>query len=144
MDYIIDEKMIKKQLADMLTEAGFNVVAAEVEEGFKKPGIFLEVLPSHIERLCSGMEEVTDTVTVRYIPHKRTYEHALDVLRRIRKTVLYQTIDVGRRRLTAEEMDITAEDGYNLVVTFDLTYQQAAGFDTEEYDDMEELELGGI
>ena len=34
---MINEKEIQTRVAELLTENGFNVVASETEEGFKKP-----------------------------------------------------------------------------------------------------------
>ena len=38
---MITEKDIQTRISEILTDAGFNVVASEVEEGFNKPAVFV-------------------------------------------------------------------------------------------------------
>ena len=43
---MITEKDIQTRTAEILADAGFNVVASEVDEGFLKPAVFVSAYPS--------------------------------------------------------------------------------------------------
>lgn len=143
MEYIINEIEIKKSIVQLLTNAGFNVTAAEINEGLIKPAVFVDVLPSSVSLLNASLEEVTDTVEIKYIPYIETYEHCLETAQAFRNILFYNTINVGKRRLTVNEIFFEVENEYVLKVSFDLVYRQATSFPKEDYEDMEELELGG-
>ena len=66
---MITEKDIQTRISEILTDAGFNVVASEVEEGFNKPAVFVSVFPADAKLLsCGGAsEEVTDSIEIKYI-----------------------------------------------------------------------------
>ncbi len=142
MNYIINEFEIKKSLADKLTQAGFNVVASEVDEGFKKPAVFINVLPSNVRLLNVFTEEITDTVDIKYFPSDETYEHCLLISNTLKKLLLYNTLDVAKRKITIQEIGFDIEK-YVLTVSFDVVYQQATSFEQEEYEQMENLQIGG-
>ena len=48
---MITEKDIQTRTAEILANAGFNVVASEVDEGFLKPAVFLRILQMY--SLCA-------------------------------------------------------------------------------------------
>lgn len=87
-------KDIKTMVADVLTENGFNVVASEVQEGFAKPAVFVDVFPSSVELLtCGGRtEQVTDSVEIKYISASETMEDCVAVSERLKKLFLYNTL----------------------------------------------------
>ena len=47
---MITEKDIQTRTAEILANAGFNVVASEVDEGFFKPAVFVSAYPSVLWR----------------------------------------------------------------------------------------------
>ncbi len=49
---MITEKDIQTRTAEILADAGFNVVASEVDEGFLKPAVFVSAYPSDVQ-LCA-------------------------------------------------------------------------------------------
>ena len=51
---MITEKDIQTRTAEILADAGFNVVASEVDEGFLKPAVFVSAYPSDVQPLCCG------------------------------------------------------------------------------------------
>ena len=73
---MITEKDIQTRISEILTDAGFNVVASEVEEGFNKPAVFVSVFPADAKLLsCGGAgEEVTDSIEIKYISALETVE----------------------------------------------------------------------
>lgn len=49
---MITEKDIQTRTAEILMNAGFNVVASEVDEGFLKPAVFVSAYPSDVQPQC--------------------------------------------------------------------------------------------
>ena len=52
---MITEKDIQTRTAEILANAGFNVVASEVDEGFLKPAVFVSAYPSDVQPQCLPM-----------------------------------------------------------------------------------------
>ena len=142
---MITEKDIQTRLAEILSDAGFNVVASEVKEGFSKPAVFISVLPSSATlQTCGGAtEEVTDSVEIKYISALETDEDCIDVSRKFKELFLYKPFDIADRHITIQTIEFDIENSV-LYVYFDIEFTQAVDRGTE-YDDMSELILtGGI
>lgn len=142
---MITEKDIKARIAEILSDAGFNVVASEVKEGFSKPAVFISVLPSSATlQTCGGAtEEVTDSVEIKYISALETDEDCIDAAWRFKKLFLYQPFDIADRHITIQTIEFDIENSV-LYVYFDIEFTQAVDRGVE-YDDMSELILtGGI
>ena len=142
---MITEKDIQTRLAEILSDAGFNVVASEVKEGFSKPAVFISVIPSSATlQTCGGAtEEVTDSVEIKYISALETDEDCIDAAWRFKKLFLYQPFDIADRHITIQTIEFDIENSV-LYVYFDIEFTQAVDRGIE-YDDMSELILtGGI
>ena len=142
---MITEKDIQSRIAEILSDAGFNVVASEVKEGFSKPSVFISVLPSSVTlQTCGGAtEEVTDSVELKYISALETDEDCIDAAWRFKKLFLYQPFDIADRHITIQTIEFDIENSV-LYVYFDIEFTQAVDRGVE-YDDMSELILtGGI
>lgn len=142
---MITEKDIQTRLAEILSDAGFNVVASEVKEGFSKPAVFISVLPSSATlQTCGGAtEEVTDSVEIKYISALETDEDCIDAAWRFKKLFLYQPFDIADRHITIQTIEFDIENSV-LYVYFDIEFTQAVERKIE-YEDMSELILtGGI
>lgn len=142
---MITEKDIQTRIAEVLTEAGFNVVASEVDEGFQKPAVFVSVFPASAELMTHGMamEQVTDSVELKYISSVETVEDCVEVTRKFKKLFLYEPLGIQDRRITVQRMEFEVE-GAVLYAYFDLSFIQQIDSD-EEYEPMEILNLkGGI
>ena len=142
---MITEKDIQTRLAEILSDAGFNVVASEVKEGFSKPAVFISVLPSSATlQTCGGAtEEVTDSVEIKYISALETDEDCIDVSRKFKELFLYKPFDIADRHITIQTIEFDIENSV-LYVYFDIEFTQAVDRGIE-YDDMSELILtGGI
>ena len=83
---MITEKDIQTRIAEVLTEAGFNVVVSEVDEGFQKPAVFVSVYPASAELMTHGMavEQVTDSVELKYISAVETVKDCVEVTRKFK------------------------------------------------------------
>ena len=140
---MITEKDIQTRISEILANAGFNVVASEVDEGFLKPEVFVSAYPSDVQPLCCGgaLEELTVSVELKYISALETVEDCIDASHRIKELFLYQTFDIADRHLTVEEMEFDIEKTA-LYVYFDITFIQAVDR-IEEYEDMSELVIRG-
>jgi hypothetical protein len=139
---MINELMIQERVAQILTENGYRVIAAEVDEGFKKPAVFVSVYPATLHREGPYMESVTDTVEIRYIPKNETVEHCAAAAQDLRNIFMYAPFEVSERKLTIQEMEFDVEDKA-LYVYFNLEYYRMIPTE-EEYDEVETLEMGGI
>ena len=62
---MITEKDIQTRTAEILANAGFNVVASEVDEGFFKPAVFVSAYPSDVQPPVSYTHLVRETITLR-------------------------------------------------------------------------------
>ena len=133
---MITEKDIQTRISEILTDAGFNVVASEVEEGFNKPAVFVSVFPADAKLLsCGGAsEEVTDSIEIKYISALETVEDCIGAYSRIKELFLYPTFDIMDRHLTIHEMNFEIEKGA-MYVYFDINFIQAVD-KTEKYDEM--------
>ena len=139
---MINEKEIQTCVAELLTENGFNVVASEKEEGFQKPAVFVNVYPATVTLEGTAMEHVTDTVEIKYIPSVETVEECADIAQKMRGIFMYKPFDIKDRHLTIQEIEFDI-DKYILYTMFNLDYYQETPNVYEEYDEMEELVLGG-
>lgn len=139
---MINEKEIQTRVAELLTENGFNVVASEKEEGFQKPAVFVNVYPATVTLEGAAMEHVTDTVEIKYIPSVETVEECADIAQKMRGIFMYKPFDIKDRHLTIQEIEFDI-DKYILYTMFNLDYYQETPNVYEEYDEMEELVLGG-
>lgn len=142
---MITEKDIQTRIVEVLTEAGFNVVASEVDEGFQKPAVFVSVFPASAELMTHGMavEQVTDSVELKYISSVETVEDCVEVTRKFKKLFLYEPLGIQDRRITVQRMEFEVE-GAVLYAYFDFSFIQQIDSD-EEYEPMEILNLeGGI
>ena len=131
---MITEKDIQTRTAEILANAGFNVVASEVDEGFLKPAVFVSAYPSDVQPQCCGgaLEELTVSVELKYISALETVEDCIGAYSRIKELFLYPTFDIMDRHLTIHEM----------YVYFDINFIQAVD-KTEKYDEMSELVIRG-
>lgn len=139
---MINEKEIQTRVAELLTENGFNVIASEVEEGFQKPAVFVNVYPATVTLEGVAMEHVTDTVEIKYIPSVETVEECAETAQRIRNIFMYKPFDIKDRHLTIQTIEFDIEK-YILYVMFELDYYQETPSVYEEYEEMGELILGG-
>lgn len=138
----ISEKDIQTQICTILTENGFSVIASEAQEGFTKPACFVNVYPSSVSLLNGYMEQMSDTVEIKYIPLVETVEHCAEIAQRIKNIFLYKPFDVKNRHLTIQEMEFDIENQV-LYISFNLEYMQETP-DTEEYEEISELQIGGL
>ena len=130
---------IKKQIANILTSGGFNVISREISEGFKKPAVFVSVHPSSHTRLMCGLEEITDSVEVKYIPNIESEEDCIKAEERLLKLLYYSPISVLGHTFTVEKTQTEIED-YIMYFSFDLTYEQTMPED-DDFETMEILEM---
>lgn len=137
---MITEQDIQKKVGILLTAAGFSVIASEIHEGFPKPAVFVSVYPSSITLAGTDMEDVSDSVEIKYIPGVETTEECAEAAQKIRRTLMYKTFNVCGRHLTIQSMEMDIEE-HILYVYFSIDYTQEILHD-EEYEPMEELEGG--
>ena len=139
---MLNEEIIQARVAEILSEKGFNVVASETKEGFKKPAVFINVYPATVRREGPCMEHVADTVEIKYIPKLETVEHCAAAAQEIRNTFMYIPFEVQERKLTIQEMEFDVEDKA-LYVYFNLDYYQEIPTEDDDYEEIESLEIGG-
>ena len=139
----ITESDIKQKVVSELKKTGFDVLATEIEEGFKKPAVFVNVYPSEIELQSRDVEDVSDTIEIKYYPSKETTEKCAEAAEKIRQTFMYKPLDVKDRHLNIQSMEIDIENCV-LYVYFEAEYTQMTPDTDNEYEIAEELELGGI
>ena len=139
---MINEKEIQTRVAELLMENGFNVVASEKEEGFQKPAVFVNVYPATVTLEGAAMEHVTDTVEIKYIPSVETVEECADIAQKMRSIFMYKPFDIKDRHLTIQTIEFDIEK-YILYVMFELDYYQETPNVYDDYEEMEELILGG-
>nr|DAH06875.1 MAG TPA: tail completion protein [Caudoviricetes sp.] len=140
---MITEKDIQTQIGSVLNDAGFNVVASEIDEGFEKPAVFVAVASSEVRLQCCGgaTEEVTDSIEIKYISALETVEDCIDTAHKMKELFLYQPFYVQERRFTIEELEFDIEKT-TLYVYFDITFIQAVT-NEEVNEDMSELTIRG-
>lgn len=139
---MINEKQIQKRIAELLTDNGFNVVASETVEGFRKPAVFVNVYPANVTLEFTAMEHVVDTVKLKYIPAVETTEECADTAQKLRYIFMYKPFEVSDRKLTIQEIEFDIEK-YILYAYFDLDYYQETTDNSEEYEEMTDLKIGG-
>ncbi len=138
---MITEKDIKARLAEILTAADFNVIASEVDEGFTKPAVFVNVYPATVTAEFTAMEHIVDSIEIKYIPAVETTEECADTANIIRKIFMHKTFDIAGRHFTIQQMEFDIEK-YILYAYFELDYYQVSD-NSEEYEKMETLRLRG-
>ena len=135
----MNEFTIQKRIAEILTANGFMVVASEVQEGYKKPAIFVSVHPSEHEKLMCGMEQVTDTVEIKYIPAVETAAECIRISDKLIDIFYYSPFRVENNIFTVERIETDIED-YVLYVSFELTYEQPYAI-AENYEETENVDM---
>lgn len=142
---MITEKDIESRMSEILTGAGYNVVANEIDEGFQKPAVFVSVYPSSAKLLsCGGStEEVNNTIEIKYISALETVEDCIEVSHRLKELFLYQPFRIQDRNLTVEEIEFDIEKQV-LYVYFDITFIQVVASKQEEYEEISEIQIGGM
>ena len=140
---MITEKDIKTRISEILTDNGFNAVASEVKEGFRKPAVFVSVMPASARLLtCGGAtEEITDSVELKYITETETDEECIDAANKFKRIFLYNTFDIDDRHITVSEIEFDVENSV-LYTYFEITFIRIVETD-EEYEAMEALMIGG-
>ena len=126
---MITEKDIQTRTAEILANAGFNVVASEVDEGFLKPAVFVSAYPSDVQPQCCGgaLEELTVSVELKYISSLETVEDCIGAYSRIKELFLYPTFDIMDRHLTIHEMNFEIEKGA-MYVYFDINFREDTNY----------------
>lgn len=138
---MIDERDIRTAIAAGLTAAGFRVVSPEVKEGFKKPAVFADVYPYEFSRLCGGMVHETMGIRVSYFPQNETEAECSEALGKMRRLFL-KPIAVKDRSLTVENWAAENEIAY-AECSFNLDFEQLYEDDGEDFEEMNELKIGG-
>lgn len=140
---MITEKDIKTRISEILTDNGFNAVASEAKEGFRKPAVFVSVMPASARLLtCGGAtEEITDSVELKYITETETDEECIDAANKLKRIFLYNTFDIDDRHITVSEIEFDVENSV-LYTYFEITFIRIVETD-EEYEDIEALMIGG-
>ena len=129
---MITLKDIKTRVADILKGSGFNVVASEVQEGYSKPAVFVNVFPSSAELLtCGGAtEQIVDSVEIKYIPKTETIEECVIASEKFKDLFLYHTFDIADRHLTIQRREYDTEGSVRYAL-FDIEFIQARDMDGE-------------
>lgn len=134
---MITESDIKKSVVKRLKNVGFLVFATELKEGFSKPAVFVNIYPTLVELFGDEMEDVTDTVEIKYIPSVETTEVCADAAQKIRLAFMHKPLKVNDRNFTVQKFEADIEDCV-LYIYFDVSYTQAVPDETK-YENMEEL-----
>ena len=72
---MITEKDIQTRTAEILANAGFNVVASEVDEGFFKPAVFVSAYPSPLDvQMHTYEQDVNQTIVSAYAAREQQKE----------------------------------------------------------------------
>lgn len=144
----ITELDILKSVVAILKDGGFNVVADEIVEGFKRPAVFVGVYPAEIERLMGDIERVTDTVSIEFYPKTETRVQCSLAAEKIKKLFLYKPINVENRVFTLESVSFDVEQSgsggvraYLMTCEFDITYEQFMDIDEDEVENIEEINI---
>lgn len=137
---MITVKDIQTRIAKILTDNGFNVIAGEVIEGFERPAVFIQVLPSKItKQACGGtLENVVDTVELKYFSAVETLEDCINVSEKFKQLFYYPTFDIQDRHITVESMEFEIENKV-LFAYFDIEFMQSRS--DEEYEEMSDFVL---
>lgn len=140
----ITEEDVLKSVIFILKNNGFNVVADDVEEGYKEPAIFVGCYPAEIERLCGNLERVTDYLSMEYHPAIKTRVQCMRAANQLRNAFMYNYLEVGDRVFTVEDIafDVDSKECV-LSCEFEIVYEQPMP-DNEVYEETETLEIGGI
>lgn len=141
---MITENEIKKTLVQKLKSAGFNIPATETKDGFPRPAAFVNVYPSAVTLVSADVEDVSDTIEIKYFPLTETTEECSETAQRIRELLLYEPFRVCDRHITIQSIEFDIENCV-LQVYFDMEYTQMTPHKDKEYENMEELIIkGGI
>ncbi len=139
---MINEKMVKTRIAEILMENDYPVIAQDVKEGFDKPAVFVNVYPAAVSLLSVDLEQVTDQVEIKYISKTETVEECVNAAEELRRIFLYKTLCVKDRKLTVQEIEFDIENNI-LYCSFEVTYMQGTPVEIDADDTIETLEMGG-
>lgn len=136
---MIQLKDIQTAVADTLKKNGYTVTASEVEQGFKKPTFFVDVLPVSVQIQSKYSELVTVSVEITYHPQTETREHLVEVSESIKNMFLYTPLSVCDRFLSVDEL-LFDTDNSTLVTYFELSFIQETNITEKPYPKMKHLQ----
>lgn len=130
---------IQAAVGSVLQQNGYSVIASEVQEGFKKPACFIEVLPVSVTLENQFTEIVTNSVEITYHPETETREELITNAEIMKHLFLYSLISVKDRFLSVNEITFDA-DKSTLIAYFELEYLQETEAAEETLPKMENLQ----
>lgn len=136
---MIEIKNIEEAVAKKLISNDFSVIAHEVQEGFKKPACFIEVLPVSVEVQNQFSELVTLGVEITYMPEIETREEIIKKAEEFKQIFLYSSLQVKDRFLSLNEISFDI-DKASLITYFELEFIQETVTENENYPKMENLQ----
>lgn len=136
-------EVIQKAIVKRLTENGCHVEAAEITEGFPKPSFFVEVDYSDVTMSGPYLDDITLKVDIQYIPKVETKHEIIKCQQQMREMFLRAPLRTEIGTLCIHSLHFDTSIFPSLVVTFDIELTEEVVTD-EEYEKIENLELGGI
>ena len=136
---MIEIKDIEEAVAKKLISNDFSVIAQEVQEGFKRPACFIEVLPVSVEVQNQFSEHVTLGVEITYMPEIETREEIIKKAEEFKQIFLYSSLQVKDRFLSLNEISFDI-DKASLITYFELEFIQETVTENENYPKMENLQ----
>ena len=136
---MIEIKDIEEAVAKKLISNDFSVIAQEVQEGFKRPACFIEVLPVSVEVQNQFSELVTLGVEITYMPEIETREEIIKKAEEFKQIFLYSSLQVKDRFLSLNEISFDI-DKASLITYFELEFIQETVTENENYPKMENLQ----
>ncbi len=136
---MINLKDIQTAVTDVLKKNGYTVTASEVEQGFTKPTVFVDVLPVSVQIQNKYSELVTVSVELSYHPLTETREHLVEVSDSIKNMFLYAPVAVCDRFLSVDEI-LFDTDKSTLITYFELEFMQETNITEKEYPKMKNLQ----
>lgn len=137
---MISEEHIKKSIVKILKDNKFRVIAQEQKEGFKKPACFVSVYPSTVTTISGVLEEVTDTIEIRYYPSIETTEECAKTAQTIRSLLCHKILEMEGGNIRILEME-TEIDDYILTVELSTDPYIQSYVDILDDESMDNLEM---
>lgn len=127
---------IKKAIIDKLKPLGVNIIASEIQSGFKKPAFFVQLMVIS-EESDADMNVNTLTVNIHYFSEDKTDLDNLKMIDTLRKLFVV-TLKTDSRTLTLSDK---RHDIYDNVLQFKFDIRYTDTNIVEEHEPMQDIEV---
>lgn len=139
----MDIEDIHKAIVKRLTTNGCHVEPAEVKEGFPKPSYFVDMDYSSVEEVNPYLDDIEIKCSIQYIPKIETKYELVKCQKFMRDILMRNPIKTDEGSVCIHRLEFDTSLFPSLITNFTIAITEEVA-DNDEYEKLENLEIGGI